>query len=253
VGVRVFGAEYAGVYDALYQEKDYASECDLIESVFRRYAAPPVQRVLDLGCGTGGHSALLTARGYDVVGVDRSADMLERARQRGGTARYVAADITCMDLGETFDAAVIMFAVLGYLTRNVDVRAALGAAKQHLRPGGVLFADVWYGPAVLAQRPSERVKVIQTPDGGQVIRVASSELDTRQDVCTVNYHLWRLEAQRVVAEVREQHPMRYFFEPEVEAMLASTGFELVRVGAFPEFEAEPTEQTWNVAFVARAC
>ena len=249
----VFGAEYAGVYDALYRDKDYTAECDLLERMLRRYAVSPVQRILDLGCGTGGHSAVLAARGYDVVGVDRSADMLERARQRGGTAQYAKGDITCVELGETFDAVVIMFAVLGYLTRNADVQAALGTAKRHLRQGGVLFGDVWYGPAVLAQRPSERVKVIDTPDGGQIIRVASSELDTRRDLCTVSYHLWRVEAQRVVSETREQHPMRYFFEPELEALLTSSGFELERVGGFPDFEAEPTEQTWNVAFVARAC
>jgi SAM-dependent methyltransferase len=253
VGLKVFGGDYAGAYDALYQDKDYATECELLERVLRRYAASPVQRILDLGCGTGGHSAMLAARGYDVVGVDRSADMLERARERGVPARYVEADIRSVDLNETFDAVVMMFAVLGYLTRNADVRAALDTAKRHLRPGGVLFADVWYGPAVLAQRPSERVKVIETPDGGQVIRVASSQLDTRRNVCTVDYHLWRLQAQQVVGEVRERHPMRYFFEPELEAMVGSSGFELQRVGGFPDFDGEPSEQTWNVAVVARAC
>jgi hypothetical protein len=46
--------------------------------------------------------------------------------------------------------------------------------------------------------------------------------------------------------------MRYFFEPELELFLNSAGFELVRCGAFPSIDDEPTEQTWNVAVVARA-
>jgi SAM-dependent methyltransferase len=253
VTATVFGPDYAGAYDVLYQDKDYVAECDLLERVFSDYSESPVHRVLDLGCGTGGHSAILAERGYSVVGVDRSADMLHQARQRGTTARFVAGDITSVDLDEKFDVVVIMFAVLGYLTRNVDIHAALQGARRHLNPGGVLFADVWYGPAVLGQRPSERVKVTHTPDGGQVIRVASSELDTRRDTCTVTYHLWRLESRRLVAEVREQHVMRYFFEPELESMLASAGFELVRIGGFPELDEQPGERTWNVAFVARAC
>jgi SAM-dependent methyltransferase len=253
VTLSVFGPDYAGAYDELYQDKDYAAECDLLERVFAGYAKQPVERVLDLGCGTGGHSAVLAERGYKVVGVDRSEDMLRSARERGGSARFELGDITALELSETFDAVVIMFAVLGYLTRNADIQRALKAARRHLRPAGVLFADVWYGPAVLAQRPSERVKVIDSRDGGQVIRAASSELDTRRDVCTVSYHLWRMESRRLVAEVREQHAMRYFFEPELESMLASAGFELVRIGGFPELDEEPTEHTWNVAFVARAC
>jgi SAM-dependent methyltransferase len=248
----VFGPDYAGAYNALYQDKDYAAECDLLERVFSDYARSAVHSVLDLGCGTGGHSAVLAERGYTVVGVDRSSDMLRGARSRNTSAHFQLGDITDLQLEETFDATLIMFAVLGYLTRNDKICAALNGARRHLRPGGVLFADVWYGPAVLAQRPSERVKVIDLADGGQVIRVASSELDTRRDVCTVSYHLWRMESRRLLAEVREQHAMRYFFEPELESMLASAGFELVHCGGFPELDQEPSERTWNVAFVARA-
>ena len=177
----VFGPDYAGAYDELYQDKDYSAECDVLERVFAGYADQPVTRVLDLGCGTGGHSAVLARRGYNVVGVDRSADMLRRARDRASAARFEVGDITALDLEETFDATVIMFAVFGYLTRDEQLRAALGGVRRHLRPGGVLFADVWYGPAVLAQRPSERVKVIDTRDGGQLIRAAASQLDTRRD------------------------------------------------------------------------
>jgi SAM-dependent methyltransferase len=248
----VFGADYAAAYDALYHDKDYEAECDLIERVFAEYGDRKIRGVLDLGCGTGGHARPLAERGYTVVGVDRSPDMLRRARERGTTARFELGDITSFDLGETFDAVLMMFAVLGYVTCNADVQAALAAARRHVGPGGVLFGDIWYGPAVLAQRPSERVKVTGTAGGGQVIRVATTELDSRHNVCSVGYHLWRIEHNQVSAEISEQHRMRYFFEPELDLVLAAAGFQLVRVGGFPRFDDEPSERTWNVAFVARA-
>ena len=247
----VFGPEYAGAYDALYQDKDYAAECDLVERVFREYAEIPIQRVLDLGCGTGRHTALFANRGYEVVGVDRSPEMLHLA-QPGAHARFVQGDITTLQLGEQFDAVLIMFAVLGYLTENASVEAALNAARRHLRPGGLLFADVWYGPAVLAQRPSERVKVIDTPDGDTLIRVASSRLDVRRSLCTVEYRLWRLRGDNVCGRGREQHVMRYFFEPELESLLARAGLGVQHFGAFPNFDDEPGEHSWNIAFVACA-
>jgi SAM-dependent methyltransferase len=144
-----------------------------------------------------------------------------------------------------------MFAVLGYQVGNADVQAALQTVRRHLHPGGLFFCDFWYGPAVLAERPSERVKVIDTPNG-QVIRVAAGDLDSRRDLCTVRYHVWRIEDGKLAAEVREQHPMRYFFALELELLLAGAGFELVRLGAFPAIDDEPNEKTWNVALVARA-
>jgi SAM-dependent methyltransferase len=250
----VFGEAYAAAYDALYHDKDYPAECDLIEAVFARHAERRVEHVLDLGCGTGGHAVLLAERGYEVVGVDRSAEMLRRARQRGGPARFQVGDLTSLDLGpeSTFDAVLIMFAVLGYLTENAELESGLRAARRHLDEGGLLFADVWYGPAVLAQRPSERVKVIDTDTSAQVIRAASGRLDPRRDVCSVDYHLWCLEDGKLTAEVRERHRMRYFFEPELQAFLSTGGFELLRIGGFPDLDEEPSERTWNVAFVARA-
>lgn len=248
----VFGAAYAAAYDQLYQDKDYSAECDLIESLFARFREQPVQRVLDLGCGTGSHAVPLSVRGYEVVGVDRAPDMLEVARARGDArVRFELGDVTDVRIGETFDAVLMMFAVLGYQVFNPQLAAALHTARVHLEAGGLFVFDVWYGPAVLAQRPSERVKVIDQPDG-QVIRVASSELDVRQNACTVRYRVWSIVDGTVTSEVREEHGMRYFFEPELAAFLAAAGFEMVHVGAFPEVDATPDETTWNVTVVARA-
>jgi SAM-dependent methyltransferase len=251
VSATVFGAEYAAAYDTLYHDKDYTSECDLIEHVFDVYGQGAIKRVLDLGCGTGGHAVLLAERGYDVVGVDRSAPMLEQARARGSDARFELGDLTSVDLGETFDAVQMMFAVLSYQVTNADALAALASARRHLQPGGLVFADVWYGPAVLSQRPGERVKLVEAP-GTQLIRMAAGELDVNRNVCTVRYHVWRIEEGRVSAEVREQHRMRYFFPLELELLLNGAGLELVRLGCFPRIETEPSDTAWNVAIVARA-
>ncbi|MBV9171779.1 MAG: class I SAM-dependent methyltransferase [Chloroflexi bacterium] len=252
----VFGEQYAAAYDALYEDKDYEAECDLLDAVFARYAPEKVHRVLDLGCGTGNHAVPLSRRGYEVVGVDRSPHMLERARARGSAARFIESDLARLELsGECFDAALMMFGVLSYQVENQAALGALRSARQHLDPGGLLVCDVWYGPAVLAQRPSERVKVVEQQTT-QVIRVASSELDTRRNTCTVHYRVWRIEhvanERRVSDETREHHDMRYFFEPELHLLLSEAGFEAVALSAFPSLDEPPTQATWNVLLVARA-
>jgi SAM-dependent methyltransferase len=255
----VFGTDYADAYDIVYGDKDYAAECDLIERLFQRYGEGPITSVLDLGCGTGNHSLLLDERGYEVVGVDRSASMLAHARRKAARSdhnhdrreAFYQGDIRTVELRRLFDAVLIMFAVLGYQLENADVLSTLKAARRHLRLGGLLMFDVWYGPAVLHQRPSQRVKVIPTP-AGPVLRVASGELDISRHLCTVKNDVWRFESGGLVSRTDEVHVVRYFFPQELKLFLQCSGFEPVRLGAFPEFDRDPDETVWNVLGVAQA-
>jgi len=252
-----FGSDYANCYDALYAEKDYRAECDLIERVLREHGSGQVGSLLDLGCGTGNHALPLAERGFEVVGVDRSQFMLDQARSkaaalgRPSSHQFYHADIRSVELGRQFDAVLLMFAVLGYQLTNVDVTAALRSARRHLRLGGLLLFDVWYGPAVLFQRPTERVKIVSTSTG-KILRASASELDTRQQTCTVRYHMWKFAADRLMGETAEVHTVRYFFPLEISLFLQSTGFKCVRIGAFPEFDRDPDEHSWNALCVARA-
>ena len=122
--------------------------------------------------------------------------------------------------------------------------STLKTVRRHLKPGGVLVLDVWYGPAVLAQRSGERVKVTRT-SAGQLIRAACGTLDTRQHLCEVRYHLWRMAGDRVVAETEESHQMRYFFPLELELGLGQSGLALKSLTAFPSLDRPVDESTWN--------
>lgn len=252
-----FGSIYADAYDLLYQDKNYTAECDLIEGLLQTSGDRAVRRILDLGCGTGNHILPLAQRGYEVVGVDHSESMLARARSKAanslynGRSTFYQGDIRTVDLQQHFDAVLMMFAVLGYQLENPDALSALRTARRHLRSGGLLIFDVWYGPAVLHQRPSERVKVIPSPEG-QILRVASGELDIRRHLCKVHFRVWRLAGDRLVSKTEEIHPMRYFFPLELNLFLECSGFTPVRVGAFPDFDRDPDETTWNVLGVACA-
>jgi SAM-dependent methyltransferase len=252
-----FGSAYALSYDALYKDKDYEGECDLLLDILRGRDGYELRRILDLGCGTGSHASILAQRGLEVVGVDRSADMTEIARQKAAKRppherpQFVTADIRRARLETKFDAVLMMFAVLGYQRTNDDVIAALVTARTHLDKGGLLAFDVWYGPAVLSQRPSQRVAVVDG-DSHTIIRVAAGSLDTRSHVCTVDYRLWILDGRQLVDDVAESHVLRYFFPLELALLLQIAGFSLLRLGGFPDYATDPDDSSWNVLGLARA-
>ena len=240
-----FGPAYAAVYDWLYAAKDYQGEAALVRRLCEQYGSFPVRRILDLGCGSGSHAVELAKLGYEVTGVDRSSAMLAEAARRvpAQNVRLVKSELQELQLGEQFDAVLMMFAVLGYQLTDADVNRAFSAAHRHLRPGGLLLFDCWYGPAVVAQKPSERAITVRT-SSGPLTRRSVGTLDQALPLCHVDF--------RIDPDIAERHTMRYFFADELRDFLKSAGFELLRLGAFPDVEREPAPDTWNVMAVARS-
>ena len=252
----VFKQGYADQYDLFYGDKDYKSECDLLEQAFKRYSNEPVHTILDLGCGTGNHSIPLARRGYKVHGVDLSKNMLAHAVEKTQQETikfppvFSQGDVRSVDLGKQFDAVLLMFAVLGYQLTNEDVLVSLRTVRNHLKPGGLFIFDVWYGPAVLAIRPSDRVKVIPTQDG-KVIRSASGTLDVNRQLAEVRYQIWRISGEHLVSETEESHTMRFFFNMELSLFLSECELKLESLTAFPSMDCPADETTWNVLGVAK--
>lgn len=248
-------ARYALYYDLIYQDKDYEGESDFLAEAFSAYSPHPVNTVLELGCGSGGHALPLARRGYKVTGVDLSPVMLERARQKACNSKVEVAlregDIRSFDAGAKFDACLSMFAVIGYLQETQDVLAALANARRHLNAGSLFIFDVWNGLAVMRTLPSVRVKVVQ--DGPRrLIRTVEPELDAFRHVCWTNYRLIVTEGDRLVDEVVERHFSRFFFPQEIKHYAEDVGFEVVNICPFLELKNKVDETKWNMAVIARA-
>ena len=246
---------YAKYYDILYADKDYEKECEFIESVFKQYSSIKPAKILDIGCGTGGHLLHLAKRGYEVLGIDKSISMVrvaeEKIRKHELRAEVLVADMLDFNLNEQFDACISMFAVINYIIKTDELIKAFKNVRKHLKKGGLFIFDYWYGPAVLTIKPSSRVKVVEK-DGTKLIRTVVPELDTFNHVQRSNYYLIAIRDGVVVDEVREVHVLRYLFPQELIHYLSEAGFEVLKFCEFPYLDRPPTENTWNVATIAMA-
>jgi SAM-dependent methyltransferase len=95
--------------------------------------------VLDAGCGTGRVAIELGRRGVDVVGVDADASMLDVARQRAPQLEWIAADLTTLALGRTFDLVVMAGNVPLFTPPGTQAALVTGCAR-HVASGGALVA-----------------------------------------------------------------------------------------------------------------
>jgi SAM-dependent methyltransferase len=143
----------------------------------------------------------------------------------------------------------MMFAVLGYQQENTDVLAALRTVSRHLKKGGTFICDLWYGPAVLNQKPVERVRITQKGNN-KILRVSSGDLDIFRQLVNVHFHLWNFEGDHVLSETSEDHTMRFFFPQELFLLFSDAGLKIEKMGSFPDIETVPNDNTWNICTVS---
>jgi SAM-dependent methyltransferase len=249
----VFGA-YSRYYNLLYQDKDYRGETDYICGLIQKYQ-PGATSILDLGCGTGRHDMLLSGKGYSVTGIDMSEEMLSVARSQTGSGNclnpeFLQGDIRTFRMDRSFDVVVSLFHVMSYQVTNADLKSAFATARTHLKPGGIFIFDCWYGPAVLTDRPTVRVKRLED-EGISITRIAEPVIYPNQNLVDVNYHVFLKEkSSGSFDEIKETHSMRYLFKPEIEFFSGAVQMEIIEstewmTGKVPGFD------TWGVCFVVR--
>ena len=253
---RIFDA-YARYYDLLYRDKDYAGETEYVASHIRRQI-PDAKRILELGCGTGGHAEHLARTGFTVHGVDMSEGMVKRSKTRKAglpsamseRLSFAIGDIRNLRKNEFYDVVVSLFHVMSYQITNDDLQASIATAKTHLNPGGLFIFDFWYGPAVLSDPPVVRVKRLED-DEIEVLRIAEPVIHHNENVVDVNYKVLITEtATGKVEKVDETHKMRYLFLPEITNYLIEHNFHLLRAEEWLSGKA-PGNDTWNVCCVAQ--
>jgi len=252
----IFSGLYAESYDLLYSEKDYEAECDFIESIFRIYSNNNIKNILDIGCGTGGHSLILARRGYRMYGIDRSPEMIKIAKHKAriqklnGRVYFEVNTIQNLNLKIKFDAVMCMFNVLGYQTTNEELFTTLCVVKGHLKSGGIFICDFWYGPAVLCQKPECRVKFLKRGKE-TTIRIAEPEVDMIENIVSVKYNILNINNKSLIGKTEELHRVRYFFKPEMEFLMKKAGLRLLKMFPFLNYDGEISERTWNVMSVAK--
>jgi SAM-dependent methyltransferase len=249
----LFGSLHAGYYDRFHQQKDYRAETSQLREVFDREG--PVRNVLDLGCGTGRHLDLLAEAGYEVVGADRSPPMAALARQRlarhGSRARVVTTDIADLPGGQGFDAAMMMFSLIGYQVDDPAVLSLLAAAHRQLRPGGLLVFDHIDAAAALRQEhPSAGVAVLA--EAPAVLLCAySTGVDAEQGVVDLRLRMWLIEDDRLAEHVDERHLLRFFLRRELAALLHLAGFALLDVAPLAGAVPGPAHDWFRLAWARR--
>ena len=136
----------AGSYDKLTYDVGYADWADYIEKHFNKRGIPG-KTVLDLACGTGSLTLELANRGYEMIGVDLSPDMLSEASEKAAETVGIPPIFLCqsmekLDLYGTIDACVCCLDSVNYVTDPHKLKKAFERVHLFLMPGGLFIFDI---------------------------------------------------------------------------------------------------------------
>ncbi|GAA0530767.1 SAM-dependent methyltransferase [Saccharopolyspora subtropica] len=114
-----------------------------VDDLVRRFGGG--RDLLDVGCGTGRDARHWTTRGYRVTGLDISPQMVEHAHKHCPAGRFAVADMRTFRLPREFDVITCLDSALLYCHTNPELDAFLQRCHRHLRPGGLLVAEMRNG------------------------------------------------------------------------------------------------------------
>ena len=250
----VYEGEYADLYDLFYADKPYDEEVRFTDGLLREHSKGPSKRLLEVACGTGQHAVRFAARGWDVVGVDLSADMVRRAEGRKGssTVEFFQQDMRELDVPvKGFDAVTCLFDSLGYCVSNEAIGETLTRVRRHLRPDGLFVTEFWHAPPMLRDFDPVRARQWETAEGS-IVRISRTTLDVVTGTAKVVYDVYKLRQDGTYGAWHEEHLNRYFLVQEMALLLETAGFEPIKWLAGFDAASPVDDSTWHVVVLARA-
>ena len=136
---------FARVYDLFMGTMPYEHWAGYIDAVFAGHGVPRGGLVLDLACGTGTMAFLIAQKGYELIAVDASADMLSEAYNKmheQANILFLNQDMLKLDLYGTVDAAYSTCDAMNYILTEEDFGRALKNVALYLNPGGIFIFDL---------------------------------------------------------------------------------------------------------------
>jgi SAM-dependent methyltransferase len=248
--MKIHGNKLENYYnDGQRYDLDYAAKTGDIRFYVDRCVALGSD-VLELGCGTGRVTFPIAQKGIRITGLDVSATMLDRARQKlAANVEFIQADLREFDLGRKFQTVIMPFNVLHHLYDMRSINQFFFCLQEHIEENGMLILDV-LNPDLyeLSRDPDDCAvydsfnvivssdgKIERAPDGQGQLMVIEDKIDydpiTQVADYTLSYHIDNKE----LFDLDLKH--RIFFPQELEAILHANGFHVVE--RFGDFDLSP--------------
>ncbi len=225
---------FAYIYDRLMSDIDYDEWADSFEKIFEKYSLKP-KLIAELACGTGNICNIMAERGYDIIGIDLSEDMLNVAVQNAKDANldilYLNQDMREFELYGTVDVIICMLDSINYITDYEDLEKVFRLVNNYLNPGGLFIFDV------NSQHKLENILGNNTfaVDEDDIFYIWENNYDKKSRICEF-FLTFFVKYRERYKRIDEYHRERAYSFEEIENALNTVGLKLLEASEFPNFK-----------------
>jgi ubiquinone/menaquinone biosynthesis C-methylase UbiE len=230
------------------KDVDYSKWADYIVEIFKKSKINP-KLIADLGCGTGSFCLEMAQRGYDMIGIDQSADMLSCAKQKAIENEvdilFLNQDMTSFELYGTVDAITCLLDSVNYVLYKRDVKRLFKLVMNYLNPGGLFIFDI--------NSPYKFKNIFGTnvfcETNREVSYIWQNYYDRTSKICRFDLTFFARENE-LYRRFDEVHFERSYEAGEIREMLNKAGFEQCRTYGGFSFK-EPSPKCERMFFVCQ--
>ncbi|MDE6963528.1 MAG: class I SAM-dependent methyltransferase [Lachnospiraceae bacterium] len=208
--------------------------------------------VLDLGCGTGTLTELLYQKGYDMIGVDYSEEMLgialEKKESSGSEILYLCQDMRELDLYSTVGTVVCVCDSVNYLLENDEVEETFALVNNYLYPGGLFIFD--FNTVYKYEKVIGDAVIAENRDACSFIWENYYHGEERLNEYDLT--IFVQEEGELFRRFTETHFQRGYTLEEMKGFVEKAGMEIVLV-LDADTRKEPEEKSERIYIAAREC
>lgn len=240
---------FAYSYDLFMDNIPYDTWADYLQGLLVDCGVIYGSVLLELGCGTGNMTRRMAKKGYRMIGVDRSMEMLDIAWTKGAADLVlVLQDMREIEMYDNVDAMYCVCDGMNYLLEPQDLRKVLGNATTILEPGGVFIFDLktpYFYREILGNRT-----ITENREEASMIWENEYHEDTAINEYLLTIYLLEDEQTDLFSRCDEIHYQKAYELQQVKDMIREAGLELVAL--YDAFTREPPRETSErVYFITR--
>lgn len=242
--------KFARLYDGLMNSDiDYQKWCDYIENIFAFYGKAP-NLVCDLACGTGNITLPLALRGYEMIGIDRSFDMLaiarEKAQEKGLDVMFLEQNMKNLDLFGSCDAFLCMIDGFNYVLNPKTIYKIAKRIKTcFLEPDGIFVFDI-SSPYKLEKFIGDNTFI---HDGDDVFYTWENKFHQKNKLSEMYLNFF-VKNKSSYTRFGERHIQRAHTIEEIRKIFLAAGFSSVDTYSPLTFDS-PKADDMRIVFVAK--